>query len=313
MITDIDAASERIAILVTTFRNDSPQIDALICALERAVLRGVSVSVAVDTLTYTEIHGKSFSITKQGKGGLGAIKLEWRLMQAGIEFCWLGKQTGISFLGRTHAKWMIIDNAVYIFGGCNIDRMSFENTDYMLRIAHPRLAHYIARLHSTITHYDAAGSGLRNQSLKTAYGTIWLDGGMLLNSQIYRRACQLAKTAQAITLVSQYCPTGKLMRLIKSTRRHAIYFNHIANASLLNSLILRLGLQNGRLNRYNHSNYLHAKFIIFTDKRGQKTALLGSHNFIRASGILGTIEIALETHNRAIIEMLETFTREFVA
>jgi cardiolipin synthase len=63
---------------------------------------------------------------------------------------------------------------------------------------------------------------------------------------------------------------------------------------------------------YTRDNYLHAKFIIFTMPDGKKIAITGSHNFMSESVIAGTREIALETHDKAIITQLESFFKTHI-
>ena len=45
------------------------------------------------------------------------------------------------------------------------------------------------------------------------------DGGFQGDSIIYRSACELARQADSVLLVSQYCPTGKLSRILKQKKR----------------------------------------------------------------------------------------------
>ena len=118
--------------------------------------------------------------------------------------------------------------------------------------------------------------------------------------------------AENIVLVSQYCPTGKLNRILK--RKNAkLYFNNWRTASPINKLLIKLGTLTSRQQTlYQHPQYLHAKFIVFTMPDGSKIALSGSHNFMRGSGIMGTREIALETSDPAIIKQLEAFRKRYV-
>lgn len=298
--------------VTTTFHNDCPEIEDLIQQLESATTRGIHVTVLVDTLTYTEIRGSLLNLRSQQKRGVRAIQLERRLRKANIHFRWLGKNSNIGFTGRTHCKWLIIDDIVYSFGGINSDRVSFENIDYMLRIKDDDLAKELIRESRNLQRSDQSSRGMRNHQFGNNETSVLIDGGLPWNSLIYRRACQLAKEATAITLVSQYSPTGKLARLIKRCPQHTLYFNHIRNATFLNSVILSLGLFNQQTNSYNHSTYLHAKYIIFTLDDGTKVALLGSHNFVFGSGLVGTHEIAMETKNPYIISLLEAFTAQRV-
>lgn len=298
-----------------TFRNDCPEMESLIDALEQAAGRGVSVSVLADTLTYTELRGSLFSLGQHQRRGLEALRLERRLKRAGVVFQWLGRDAGVGFVGRTHCKWAVIDETVFAFGGINLDAVSFTNTDYMLQFRHPSLAETLLDEHFDLSVSDKSRVAMRNRLHEDVIddGSVLIDGGIPLNSQIYQRACELAKDADRITVVSQYCPTGKLMRLIKKCPHHHLYFNHLRNATVLNSLILGLSFINHQYNSYQRSPYLHAKFILYQLHDGERVALLGSHNFVRGTGLAGTREIALETRDSRIITLLEQFLREHVA
>ncbi len=309
LISDIKNAKKHIAITVATLHNDCAEVEELLTELENATGRGVAVSLMVDTLTYTEIRD---SIFKQQRRGLQALKLERRMKQAGVVFQWLGKNTPISFLARTHCKWMIIDDIVYSFGGVNLDKESFTNIDYMLRIENDSLAEKIFETHFDISTKDRSSVGVRNVTFADSESTVIIDGGMPMNSEIYARCTQLAKKARKITIVSQYGPTGKLMRIASRCPKAVFYFNKIKNATFLNSVILSFSLLNHKYNSYKKDQYLHAKFIIFSLKNNHKVAILGSHNFVNGTGIIGTREIALETTNIQVIKMLEDFIKQQV-
>lgn len=307
LIADVKAAKKHIAITVATFHNDCSEIEELLTELENAASRGVAVSLMVDTLTYTEIRD---SIFKQQRRGLQALKLERRMKQAGVVFQWLGKNTPISFLARTHCKWMIIDDIIYSFGGVNLDEASFTNIDYMLRIQNPELAENLLDVHFDISTKDRSSVGVRNVTFSDDKSTVIIDGGMPLNSEIYRRCVELAKKSKKIVIVSQYGPTGRLMRLANRCKKSIFYFNKIRNATFLNSIMLSFSLLNHKYNSYQKNQYLHAKFIIFTLKNNKKVAVLGSHNFVNSTGIVGTREIALETTDQKVIKMLEYFIQQ---
>lgn len=311
-IRDINRAQHTVALVTTTFHDDCPETSQLIEAFETAAKRGVHVSLLVDTLTYTEIRGSILDMKKQQQRGVHALRLERRLRKAGVKFHWLGRDSNIGFAGRTHSKWLIADDIVYTFGGVNTDLMSFENTDYMLRIQQDELAKQLYKEHNNVRRSDESGRGMRNHQLKNPLGTILIDGGLPFNSLIYSRASQLAAKAQSILFVSQYRPTGRLARAIRHCPQYKMYVNHMQNASFLNSIIISLGLFNRLHNSYNHSTYIHAKFIIFTMNDGSRVAITGSHNFVQGSGMIGTREIALETKDPKIITMLEDFAKQHV-
>ncbi|HEX7590273.1 MAG TPA: hypothetical protein VF362_04760, partial [Demequinaceae bacterium] len=148
--------------------------------------------------------------------------------------------------------------------------------------------------------------------IKYGRDRVLVDGGLVGDSVIYRHACKLAAKADRVVLVSQYCPTGKLGRLIKAVP-HAFYFNPPENASGLNALLIRASMMSSRTRTlYRRKLYLHAKVIIFYLPGGRKVAITGSHNFVRGGVSLGTREIALQTRNPRLIEQIERFITERV-
>jgi cardiolipin synthase len=139
------------------------------------------------------------------------------------------------------------------------------------------------------------------------------DGGFQGDSIIYRRVCELAKEAKEVLLVSQYCPTGKLARILRN-KPAKLYFNPPELAGPLNRAVISVGmLFSHHKTLYKRDRYLHAKFMIFTMPSGEKIAITGSHNFVYGGVLLGTREIALETNDRKIIRQLEAFFQEHVA
>lgn len=311
----IVSAERRISIITTTLRADDDRSEAIIAALCDAADRGVDVSVFADTFTYLE--PKEFILfapRRQPARALRAMQLERRLKNHGIKFHWLGRKTNIIITGRTHSKWAVVDDTVYSFGGVNLDCESFDNIDYVFRLRSPELAELLATEQQHIYRADKGGAGIFNHVVDIDKKTkIHFDGGLIGGSRIYRRAYQLALEATSITLVSQYCPTGFLMRIL-TFKKATLYYNHWRNASLANRVLIGLGMLTSRTaTYYHHDTYLHAKFAIFTMADGTKVALSGSHNFMRGSGMVGTREIAIETTNPAIITQLEDFLEQHVA
>ncbi len=168
--------------------------------------------------------------------------------------------------------------------------------------------------HLRLLKADKAGHATRSHSITIdATSTALIDGGLIGDSIIYRRACTLARQAEHITLVSQYCPTGKLNRILKK-KKATLYFNHWRKAAWVNRFLIQFGMIFSKQHTNYHSKkYLHAKFIIFTMKDGTKVALSGSHNYMFGSVVVGTREIALETRDIGIINQLEAFFDKKVA
>jgi cardiolipin synthase len=308
-VAAINRSSSRVALVVTTIRADDTASQHIVDALCRAAARDVIVTVCADSYTYTE--PKEFILRSPKRHPMRAyhaIKIEHELKSHGADFHWLGSKSNIGFAGRTHSKWLIVDDTIYSFGGINIDAGSFANNDFMLRIRNRDLADQLFLQHLRLLKADRANHATKNHQLKVDdHSTVLIDGGLVANSIIYRRACQLAREAHTITLVSQYCPTGKLQRLL-AHKQATLYFNHWRKANWFNRLLISFGMLTTRQStRYTREQYLHAKFMIFTLPDGKKVALTGSHNFMFTSGLIGTREIALETTDRTIIGQLERF------
>jgi cardiolipin synthase len=314
VVRSIDKAKNRIAIVVTTFRDDDPQSQSMVEALCRAGDRGILVSICADIYTYLE--PKEFvlrSPKRQPARAYQAIKLERRLKKHGIHFHWLGRTGNIPLAGRTHSKWLIIDNTVYSFGGLNLDRESLSNSDYMLKFLDSSLADHLFNEHSRLLGADRGAHASRSHRFAIGKNsTVLIDGGFFGDSIIYRRAVKRANAAANIVLVSQYCPTGRLNRILRR-KKATVYFNHWRKAAWVNKILIQVGMLFARQTTlYTRTPYLHAKFAIFTMQDGNKIAISGSHNFMFGSGFLGTREIALETSDPVIIKQLEHFLREHV-
>lgn len=310
----IELAKHRISLL-TMVLTDSVATDKLTDALAGAARRGVEVVVAADNFTYGEIGGHFIPLKYYTKRSRETTKMSRELKKAGVEFTWLGRFSAFPFTGRTHSKCLIIDDTVYSFGGVNMHDENLSYTDYMFKCDDAQLS---MELHDEINRLIKADSkNFSYRSHEFSYkkeSKVLIDGGFQIDSIIYRRACQLARKSNEVLFVSQYCPAGKLSREIKKIDNAKLYFNPPAKANVWNKLIIRTGmLFSGHHTMYKRKNYLHAKFIIFTDKHGVKTAITGSHNFMPATVVFGTKEVALETTDKKIITQLETFYKKHVA
>lgn len=307
----IKKAKTRVAILSMVLIHDRAT-DELLDALCAAAERGVAVMVAADSFTYTDFQGSYIPTTYRSKRVRDAMDLRKRLRAAGATFQWLGRLSMVAFSGRTHIKWCVVDDTVYSFGGVNLDEKSVKNTDYMFMVKNEALASRIIAEQERIVKADRSGHAYRSHQFGDDDNMVLLDGGFLGDSIIYRRACYWAERASHATLVSQYCPTGKLSRLLKKIDSD-LYFNHWTNAGLLNRMVIRLGMYSSKhTTSYHRRSYLHAKFIIFTLPDKTKVAITGSHNFVHAGVFLGTREVALETTNKKVIAQLEKFFNEHV-
>lgn len=310
----ITKAKTRVSIVSMLIHNDSPRMEAFIQALCDAAARGVTVTMCADTFTYLEPNSPLTRFVRgQSSQAYRALATARRLRSAGVEFRWLGRHANVGVMGRTHAKWSIVDNTVYAFGGVNLYEMGIDNTDYMLRVTDHTLADTLSDQMFDLIRSDRGNHADKNRTISLGrQTTMMLDGGITFNSYIQRRAITLASQATSIIFVSQYCPSGKLGRILRE-KKAKVYFNHWDDAPVLSNFVIRFGVRSSRLKtRYKRSPYLHAKFILFTMPDGSKIALTGSHNFAAGGVMLGTREICLETSNPRVIEQIEQFYEQYV-
>lgn len=307
----IRLAQTRVSLLSMVVADDA-STDELIDALSEAAERGVDVEVSADIFTFGELGGFFFPTRYRTTQSRKTTRMSKRFINSGVKFTWLGRSHATLFSGRTHIKWCMVDDTVYSFGGVNLYQKGIENNDYMFTIDDGALADKLIDEYHRLVRADAGDYSYRSHSFKHGDDTVLIDGGFVGDSIIYRRACQLAAEATHVTLVSQYCPTGKLSGLLKKTSSR-LYFNPPSNALQLNRAVIRTGMfLSGHKTLYTKSRYLHAKFMLFDMPDGRRVALTGSHNFVNAGVLLGTREIALQTENPRTIKQLEDFLRTVI-
>ena len=293
---------------------DHESIRPLIKALEGAARRGVKVIVAADVFTYGEVSDGFLPFRYYSPGGRDTNRMVKTLKKSGVKFSWLGKGRITIFHGRTHSKWCIADDSEFAFGGVNLYDQGIKNTDYMLRIQDSHLASKLVSEQDLLQRADLRSLNYPSTIYEHGEMNVLIDGGIIGQSVIYRRAVELAEKAVHITFVSQYCPTGKLARILKKKPNTNLYFNRAIQANGLNRLAIRAAqFATGLKTSYTRINYLHSKFIIYTMDDGSKTLLTGSHNFAHTGVLLGTREVALETSNAEIIKQLEDFVKNNIA
>lgn len=308
----ITKATTRVSFLCMLVTDDDAT-DELIDALCAAAERGVKVDVAADVFTYGELSGHFIPTRYFTKKTRATTSMTRQFEKSNVNFNWLGRFSNTPFTGRTHIKWCVVDDVIYSFGGVNLYDLGIKNNDYMFKVNDAKLASILSDEYDRLVRADSGHFAFRSRSIPSTFGTVHIDGGLPLDSVIYRWACTLTADAEHVLFVSQYCPTGKLSRRLKQTDSK-LYFNSGVHATLLNRIIIKFGLIFTRsLTLYNRDQYLHAKFIIFTMPGGKKIALTGSHNFVHGGVLLGTREVALETEDPKVIAQLEDFWKEHVA
>lgn len=309
----ITTAKHRVLFMSLMFTDDDAT-DEFVDALEAAAERGVSVHISADVFTYGELGGHFVPFKFFTKKSRATTTLVRRLTKKGIVFHWLGRVSVTPVNGRTHIKCLVVDDTVFSFGGVNLyGRDLTNNIDYMFMTKDDRLADDLAHEMNQITKADSGRYTYRSHKFSFGKHIVLTDGGFQGDSIIYRRACDLAEQASEVLLVSQYCPTGKLGRILKQ-KKSRLYFNPPELAGALNRAVIFTGMIFSRHKTlYKRARYLHAKFIIFTMADGKKIALTGSHNFVYGGVLLGTREIALETDDPSVIRQLERFFKSYVA
>lgn len=308
----INHAATRVNLLTMIIADDE-KTNVLIEALCAAARRGVPVTVTADIFTYTEIGGHFRFNTRRSKKVRHLTAMQHRLKKSGVKFRWLGTVASSLISGRTHTKWLVVDECVYSFGGVNLYATGIDNIDYMMRLDDSLLADHLVVEQHRIIQSDRENHAYRSHKFGDDTNCILVDGGFFGESIIYRHACKLAHDAVSVTYVSQYCPTGKLGRLLKKTSS-TLYFNPWNHANSLNAAAIRVGTTlSGLKTSYTRSAYIHCKCMIFTFADGSKRAITGSHNFSSAGVWLGTREIALETGDPHIINQLERFVEKHIA
>lgn len=279
----------------------------LIESLKAAAERGVKVVVSADIFTYGEVSGGFLPIRYYSLGVKDTNRMVKLLKEAGVEFDWFGRGRMTFFNGRTHSKWLVADDEVFTFGGVNLYEDGIRHTDYMFQTEDGGLADRIADEHERIRQAEKRFTNFRSSSYKIEQSDVLFDGGIVGRSIIYDRAVKLAREADEVVFVSQYCPTGKLARALKN-KPAKIYYNRPTQTTGLNRFAITVSQRiSGLKTAYEGPRYIHAKFIIYKLPDGSKVALSGSHNFAYTGVLLGTREVAIETKNPEIIDQLEKF------
>ncbi len=303
----IARSKKRVVVMTLCIARETGTVE-FIDNLQSAAKRGVDVQIAADTFTFSEFGGFFNPAKRWVSKSREARRLANRLRKNGASFYWLGGNHRINpFAGVTHVKWTIVDDVVYCFGGMNLYGKASTNLDYMFKVKDKKLANLLFKEHNNIVKSDKDPTDYSGFIKNIGSNKIMIDSGQPGESIIYDRAVELAKQADSILFVSQYCPTGELAKILRK-KKAKVYYNRPGTARRWTNLMLRFSaLQTKLKTRYKGRTYLHAKFIIFTMPGGDKITLSGSHNFSYSGVRFGTREVELETSDRKIISQLEEF------
>ena len=162
------------------------------------------------------------------------------LKKAGVKFHWLGRGHVTVYHGRTHSKWCVVDDMVFTFGGVNLYEGGVNhNVDFMFQHTDSHLADRIVQEQRRIQKAESSTANFHSTVYEHKDIIALFDGGIIGQSVIYRRLVELAEEATHITFVSQYCPTGKLARIM-AKKPSTLYYNNPTQAHGLNRIIIRL-------------------------------------------------------------------------
>lgn len=314
-------AGDSIILATLEFRPDLPMIQDIVTALGTAARQGAEVTFVVDAYSFIVKAGAGlgplFFSKKDPKLGYGEFKpvveaVNW-LRSQGVNCAVINKpQRALKnpFVGRSHIKFAVINNEVYI-GGCNLSEP--ELIDVMVRTDNKRLSAYMTRFTKDVISHKSVRKALqmRDVSFKIDDETeLLIDAGVKRQSLIYDRALTLISSASSrVYMTCQYFPNNRTpTELARAHYRgvdvHLAYNHPNQHNSLIRGVQKRTVAYNRRRLPENvfenqlkvDSDFLHAKILI-----SEKEAIIGSHNFVKMGVNLGTAEIALHSTSKEFI------------
>lgn len=300
---------DRVVLTAMSFDPKDKLITLLMEEMVLASKRGVKTLIIIDSYTFisngfSKIVPFVFS-TRQNHRNSPIIKSLEQLKAVGGRYTVLNKPRNpfsLIYSGRFHAKLAIVNDHVYV-GGCNLTETS--RIDMMVGWENAVIANKLADVCDKITDPNYRQKVFDGRDLKielSKSASLLFDAGIKGQSLIMAKAFEIIDAADmSIFFACQYYPNSlTARRLIKAANRGVnvtILFNHPDQHSFPNSLIHRLvmlkqswlspaNLNIVKLPKTEH--YMHAKLIAT-----EKSAILGSHNYIIAGVKFGTTEIAL--------------------
>jgi phosphatidylserine/phosphatidylglycerophosphate/cardiolipin synthase-like enzyme len=302
---------DRVALATMTFRPDEPLVCDLVEALRAAAKRGVDVLLAVDAHNFLindrQQLGPLFfhrnipeRMPKNFRTKLEALEL---LAAHGGHYTItnIPKRAFTSpFSGRSHIKFAIINNRVYI-GCCNLSHA--EQLDIMTAWIDQKTADWLYDFAKQMLSYDGT-SFMQGTDIEVAVddkSVILVDAGVRKQSIIFENALKLIDGAEKELLITcQYFPGGVTAQHLLAAHRRGVkvtimyspphVHGHEALAHHLHIQRERLRLPKeffvGQLPK--SLPRLHAKVLA-----SEKAVIIGSHNFVSQGVTFGTAEIAL--------------------
>ena len=302
------AKGDRVMVVTHDFNPDEPLIAELITVLTEASARGVDTQFAFDERSFpllqrVPINKRAAQLIRSHRATLGTLHA------AGVKHAVTNKtyhRLINRFSGRAHIKLAIINDLTYV-GGCNL--LHPEQIDMMVRWHDPVAAEWLYSLMGNVIAKGDTWSTFngKDRELKLDARTkLILDAGKPRQSLIFEQALRLIDDAKEWLVISnQYFPnstTGKhLAAAYKRGVRVSIYYNHpsihrLGFNTLIHAVVLRERTRQPSAffaqQLHKKVPYVHAKLLA-----SERSAMIGSHNYLVTGVNLGTAELTLLRHD----------------
>jgi cardiolipin synthase len=306
----IDEARASLRLLYYLYANDESG-RTVRDALERALRRGVSVSLIVD-----------------GFGSSASSEFFASIQAEGADICRFQPRLGRRYLLRNHQKLVLADEEVAIIGGFNIENDYFDDNagwrDLGLRISGPaaaQLTGYFDAL-KRWTHRDRARlrdlrRALSHWSQTDGAGKAsWLLGGPTRRLSPWARALrkEITRATRLDMIAAYFAPTLRMMRTIEGVSRRGGAVRIVTAAKSDNNATIAAArhtyrrLLERKVNIFEYQRTkLHTKLFVIDD-----VVHLGSANFDVRSLFLN-LEIMLRIDDKAFADHMRAYVAQEIA
>jgi cardiolipin synthase A/B len=310
---------DQIHTMTMSFLATDPGVQTVLQALSEAAGRGAAVTVAVDAHDFItgphSVPGPLFWAKKlpEAKSLRAPFRQNLQSLQA-IEAAGgrvviinrPGRPLTAASHGRSHIKHTIINDRLYV-GGCNLD--TSHDADMMVGWDDAAIAEHLRDLTEQIIDAGNARIALHDQDLHIPVdptSELLIDAGRPGQSLILDKALELIDQAETdLYITCQFFPNSRTLRHLHRAYRQGVHvtlhYNNPRKLQLPLGLVHRALLAGERLRLPSALTagelplqlpYLHAKLIA-----SEKSAIIGSHNYVTAGVQFGTAEVALLRHD----------------
>ncbi len=319
---------DRVAVATMTFNTEDHLVRELLRALNLAAKRGVDVQLAVDARTFLvsarNAPGPLAFSTNLNRKLSEPYQSDLRALQTLKEN---GGQYVITNLpkhafsqaasGRSHIKTATVNDKVFI-GGCNIE--DSRMLDVMVSLDDRHLAAQLYKIVSDMVRTGQTQEVFHDNDLTLDLDEstqVLIDSGKRGQSVILDQAFRVIDEAREwIYLTCQFYPGGETVQHLRAAAKRGVkielVFSHPSAMGLVAPLHYahmfyeRLHTPKeffvGKLSRTTPK--LHAKVLAT-----EKSAMVGSHNYVTQGVTFGTAEIALLRHDAVFSVSLREFIK----